>query len=468
MTTQLEDGLRDLFREDADQVATTPALPDDVTRRIRRRGGRNGAVAAVTAIAVVTGGLVGVRALERGTPPPAGTTPACAWSTVPAEGIDPDRLVNSPRGLSVISATDAWMVGSAFEQREGGSSSPLVEHFDGSTWSVVDVPNPDGLTLEGVAAVSHNDVWFVGYRDRVVADGVVPNPAHGGTTVALFHWDGSSLSEVAAPEVEWPNGSPLPYAHALAADGTGPADVWAVGNTAVPNVQGASLSLHWDGSSWTVVRVPEARPPMSRAPRYEGLQGVVARAPDDAWAVGYSTTVPMSEQFTVIEHWDGRRWTLAPSPNVPPADPEAASPDNTLFGVDASAPDDAWAVGGYSVEGIGEDIETSTPMPLVEHWNGERWVLGPLPELGPASLQSVVTNGPDDVWAAGTKGGGGPRTALAIHWNGFRWTEGDLDVPEGEAGLDRIAGMPGGGLLALGTVTAPGAEGGALLAMRCG
>jgi hypothetical protein len=465
VSTDLEDRLRTVFREDADGVDATPVLPGRVTKRARRRAVAWAATVAVLAGSVAAGTVLAVSAVRRDSPAPSGGV-ACTWSSVPAEGIDTDHLVNAPRAISVISATDAWMVGTAFEQREGGSSSPLVEHFDGSSWSVVDVPDSKGLELTGVAAVSADDVWFVGYRDRIIAEGVRPNPAHGGSVIALFHWDGSTVSDVAAPEVEWPNGSPLPYAHAFAASASASSDVWAVGNTAAPNVQGAMLSLHWDGSSWTVVRVPEARPGESFNPRYEGLQGVSARTPDDTWAVGYSTTVPMSEQFTVIEHWDGRRWSLIPSPNVPPDDPEA-SPDNSLFGVDASGPDNAWAVGQYSVEGLSGGSETSTPMPLVERWDGERWVIGPLPDVGVATLQSVVTRGAEDVWAVGTKGGGGPRSALAIHWNGTGWTEAALDIQQGQSSLDTIAADPDGGLLALGTVQSAGVEGGTLLAQRC-
>src|SRR5262249_53570314 len=59
-------------------------------------------------------------------------------------------------------------------------------------------------------------------------------------------------------------------------------DVWAVGATGINSF--ATLSEHWNGSSWTAVATPNT----SRL--NNALVDVTAVAPDDVWAVGSSST----------------------------------------------------------------------------------------------------------------------------------------------------------------------------------
>jgi hypothetical protein len=70
------------------------------------------------------------------------------------------------------------------------------------------------------------------------------------------------------------------------------------------------------------------------------LFGVVAITANDAWTVGAMLNRISSRlEQPLIEHWDGRRWSVTPSP-IPPADG-----DYYLDGVAADAPNDVWAVG---------------------------------------------------------------------------------------------------------------------------
>jgi hypothetical protein len=40
---------------------------------------------------------------------------------------------------------------------------PLVEHWDGTSWSVVSSPDPHiNRALEGIAAISTSDIWAAG------------------------------------------------------------------------------------------------------------------------------------------------------------------------------------------------------------------------------------------------------------------------------------------------------------------
>jgi hypothetical protein len=72
-----------------------------------------------------------------------------------------------------ISADDVWAVGWT-----GGNSGPitLIEHWNGSTWSVVPSPNPSATDnhLWGVTALATNNVWAVG--DFNATGGAISGP----------------------------------------------------------------------------------------------------------------------------------------------------------------------------------------------------------------------------------------------------------------------------------------------------
>ena len=63
------------------------------------------------------------------------------------------------------------------------------------------------------------------------------------------------------------------------------------------------------------------------------LGGVMALAPDNVWAVGFSTasTKPPPGEYevptkTLIEHYDGTGWSVVTSPNVGPEQPVSIQP----------------------------------------------------------------------------------------------------------------------------------------------
>ena len=66
---------------------------------------------------------------------------------------------------------------------------------------------------------------------------------------------------------------------------------------------------------------------------------MAATSASSAWAVGgYRHSTPPNRTF--IEHWNGQRWAVQPSPSV-------GVSANSLFGVAATSAANAWAVGSY-------------------------------------------------------------------------------------------------------------------------
>jgi hypothetical protein len=109
-----------------------------------------------------------------------------------------------------------------------------------------------------------------------------------------------------------------------------------------------TVTEHWDGRAWTIV-------PSPRLGDAGGLQGVTIVPDGSAWAVGGAVCMGQG-LMTVTEHWDGRAWTLVPSPA-----------SGTLTSVAAASPSSAWAVGSWS----------GNSTAVIEHWDGTAWTWPP-------------------------------------------------------------------------------------------
>ena len=139
------------------------------------------------------------------------------------------------------------------------------------------------------------------------------------------HWDGTRWRVVPSPAIV---GARLDSVVATARN-----DAWAVGAWYRPTTSTpGTLTIRWDGTTWS--RIPSP----NRNQGYNELYGVAAASSADAWAVGYYNIANYGSEKTLILHWNGSGWALVPSPNI-------GSNANQLYGVDAVASNDAWAVG---------------------------------------------------------------------------------------------------------------------------
>jgi hypothetical protein len=164
--------------------------------------------------------------------------------------------------VDVISATDAWAVGSRYQSGRGDHS--VFGHWDGSSWTVTRPFKLDGPSA--LAAVSSDDVWAVGQAKSGF-----------GVKTLAEHWDGSSWSLVDAPTA----GRQAGY-QSLAAKASD--DLWAVGS-----MNQIAIGMHWDGTAWAVERLPHS-------PDREVLYGVTS-VPGGGWlAAGWQGNYPVIMQ----------------------------------------------------------------------------------------------------------------------------------------------------------------------------
>ena len=190
--------------------------------------------------------------------------------------------------------------------------------------------------------------------------------------------------------------------------GSAPDDVWAVGDylpdQAASN-QDATLSFaeHWNGRKWAVVRTPNA------GPNFSSFNDVAASG-GYAWAVGQHLNAAYQDR-TLLEVWNSKRWSIAATANP-------GSLRDLLFGVSALSRSNVWTVGDQeSANGV---FET-----LAEHWNGHRWSVVRTPDPGANGnlLYAIDAVAPGNVWAVGQRvDARGPAQGLVEHWNGRRWS----------------------------------------------
>src|SRR5205823_1593623 len=99
---------------------------------------------------------------------------------------------NGLGGVAAVSANDVWAVGNYRD--DSNNSQTLTEHWNGSTWSIVPSPNrgTNNNYLKSVAATASNDVWAVGFQFDY--DQVITN-----SRTLIEHWNGSTWSIVRSP-----------------------------------------------------------------------------------------------------------------------------------------------------------------------------------------------------------------------------------------------------------------------------
>jgi hypothetical protein len=321
-----------------------------------------------------------------------GAAPARAhatWTVVPSP-----NAAGSNELLAVAAAdpTHVWAVGRVvdFGPRPPTFRSLLLR-WNGAAWTADPHPRFSGNhQLAGVDAASATDAWAVGSFSE----------GYAGRTL-VERWDGTRWSVVASPNPN-PTGSNHLAAVKVVPNATS-GTLWAVGNYGTPGttIGSTNLTLLRSGGAWRQFATPAVTVS-------DVLESVDATGPGDAWAVGWGSTSPFGGTAVAITlRWNGSRWSSVPIPQPSPV---------MLFGVEALAPNDVWAVGQTYLGG-------AHWVPIVVHWDGARWTrsaVGSFPNGG--ALRDIVAFSPNRIYAVGLDGEGTNARSLVLHWDGAAWT----------------------------------------------
>jgi hypothetical protein len=283
----------------------------------------------------------------------------------------------------------------------------LVEHWDGSAWSVV-----PGVVGSGVSGSAPDDVWIA-------------------TSDGLSHFDGTSWSRV--PQFQ------MQFVQSVAVAGRD--DVWvAVLHDGLQDVD------HFDGTSWTnTLEIPATGSQIS-------LQALGIGVGGDVWLVG--TAFEAVDQRGYLARFDGTSWSEGPhaptplvrvrgvpgvgdlavgrnggilllAPTSSPAFTDLRSgPEEDLTGVWGSSPTDMWAAGraGTLLHFDGQHVSavpTGVTVDLTDVWGtaaDDVWIVGrggtafhfdgtslqPVATGTTADLLAVFTAARGDVWMGGS------------------------------------------------------------------
>ena len=236
------------------------------------------------------------------------------WSVVPSPIV---QAGNALLGVTAISTNNVWAVGYYFNTSDGSTALTLVEHWNGTKWNQVPSPTPTQPqinVLVSISAINGNDMWAVGSSQDSLSNT---------DTTLAEHWNGSAWGIVNTPNV----GS---YAQLNAVAAVSTNAVWAVGNDGTTQI--GAMIQYWNGSIWSVFKNPGSQ--MSNT----ALNGITVLSAHNIWAVGYTTNSSNVTQ-TFIEHWNGAKWSIVSSPNVP-------ATNNSLDAVSGLAGTSSlWAVG---------------------------------------------------------------------------------------------------------------------------
>lgn len=391
----LQNRLADLLKAGAEDPPGRVTVEAVRRQRARRRAaGAGTAVAAIAIVVVVSIGLAGqlgkqgsaVQSSSSATPVPCRPGWSAAAGAVPA-GDRQDRLV----AISGSAPDDLWAVGDRLPDSK--HVFPLLEHWDGRRWAY-----SAGASLGGrqayftsVAALASDDVWVVGNFASVG-----PRPP----APLIEHWDGTSWSLQPTDALTRLH-SALPYT-VTSVTGLARNDVWVLGT---PGSNTSDVYLHWNGTSWTLYRGPNIAPRLGsaamqvittdrrghlwaaggwvgigesgfprggvmeqwtgrswqvdrRAAWKEPLTMVAPVGPSNVWALaGGSFTAAGTFGVSPVQllHWNGSSWKVELSLGVA----DSVSPT----GLAAVSANDAYLTG--------ED--TATRQPFIKHWDGTRW-----------------------------------------------------------------------------------------------
>ncbi len=233
--------------------------------------------------------------------------------------------------MTTLSPTNVWAVG-------GDSSGDLIEHFDGTNWSVVQSPATTSTkaTLTGISALSPTDIFAVGSSKN--------------TGTQVLHFDGTTWSAL-------PN---LPVGVAnRGIDATSDTNIWVVGNSGV-----TSGIWNFNGTTWS--HVPSAG---------GDLASISGASANDLFAVG--ETISTTDQ-PLVERWNGSTWNVVTSAN-----PSTGA--NSFSGVTTLSNGTVVAVGTVGIE---TNATTASPAFLGSGTVANDFV------VTPATSATQVTSGP--------------------------------------------------------------------------
>jgi hypothetical protein len=273
-----------------------------------------------------------------------------SWALLPAP--NPGGIDGSSALHSISCVSDSFCVAAGSYACTGiacppslGTFQPLVERWDGSSWSVMTLPAGDNYGSQWLTSVSCASPAFcmaVGERQSSALDTFAVN------------WDGSSWTTVTTMNPGQTAGYTFDAVTGVSC--TSPDFCMAVGVFgSFDQNRFQTAAQRWDGTGWTVTSTAD---PSTASSGYEGLTGVSCVTPDFCVSSGLfgpsPTPIGPYPYRTLAERWNGTSWSLMKTTN-----PGGSENDNGLWGVTCPSSGSCVAAGYTGFQ---------HHQPLVERW----------------------------------------------------------------------------------------------------
>lgn len=226
-----------------------------------------------------------------------------SWQTMITPDVETAPAADYMSGVSGTSATDVWVVGQSATAPGRPTSKPFAIHYDGTSWTEVEVPDPSGgvgAGMNAVAAISPNDVWAVGTA--------YPGNAKG----AAYHWDGRAWSSFRIPRL--PGCKDTNYTELMAITATPDGDVYAGGDCPTASGYAGFIVRMESLRQWEVV---------ARIAGRSAIADMTSDAAGTVWATGTQSTATTDRAFLL--YGSGTTWTRQLRPAPPAGTYEQAS-----------------------------------------------------------------------------------------------------------------------------------------------
>ena len=312
--------------------------------------------------------------------------PYAAVGAIPPAGA---AAAPNPAALNGVSCADATHCVSVGTRVAGSFNKTLAKHWNGTSWSVAVSADPPGKTdaeLNGVTCTSSTSCFAVGnYSTKQWS------------RTLIEQWNGTSWRSFAAPN---PPGQNYAALDGIACPSS--TSCFAVGNYSTSQWS-RTLVERWNGTSWTIAASPN--PP---GHSFAIVGSIACPSAASCFAVGFFMTGTSTK--TLVEQWNGTRWSIVASPNPAPGLLEFAG----LGAVACVGAGNCYAV-GFAVTGVGSRA-------LIEHWNGTAWAIETVPSQSesvdfPALLGVACATGAN-CHAVGFS----QNKTMIDRWDGTRWS----------------------------------------------
>ena len=316
------------------------------------------------------------------------------WTIEPTP--NPARTTHSQlEGVSCTAARTCTAVG--FYKDPAGRYATLAERWNGKKWTIEPTPNPAGAKVSPLVAVSCTAA------KSCTAVGFYTNGAGKQSTLAE-RWNGKKWTIERTPN---PHKTTVVQLYGVSCVRT--KACIAVGSYLTSAGRFVTLAERWNGKRWTIERTSSpagarvfsslnavsctagnvctavgyysnnAGKEMTLAERRSAKKWTIERTPNPAGAKlslldGVSCTAVSAciavgsdqnsagTRMTVAERWNGKGWTIEPTPNP------SGAVGGYLYGVSCTTANACTAVGPYR-DSAGKELT------LAEHWNGMKWAI---------------------------------------------------------------------------------------------